>query len=267
MAQDLGLTAEHDTYSHTMLSTWRRCRLKFYLKYIANLEEPKSLGLQRGSAGHKALETYYGDPKRSIEAAIEAAHAEYVKDMQPDQEFNEQDWDELVDALVRYDRFALEHDNFVVREVENYFKLDLGNGFQFQGLIDAVVENNSGVWLMEHKFLKRVSTNHLNLDPQVSAYLAAAVAMDLEPSGVIYNMVRIGGGPTAVREPVVRRFVYRDIAGLRLFIEELKQQAEEAHQFAKEVEGRKIYRNLTSDCTWDCQFQDVCLLANNTGVI
>jgi hypothetical protein len=79
----------------------------------------------------------------------------------------------------------------------------------------------------------------------------------------LYNIIRIGDGPTAKREPVVRRQVYRNDEGLSYKYYELLSQMKEMHIFAQK--GGEIYRNETKDCSWDCHLYDVCLTLTDVG--
>jgi hypothetical protein len=237
-----------------MLATWRRCKQKFTWSYLDDLTvKTPSMGLARGSAGHKALEAYYGGSRDLVEALGVAWETFLDKcGNEPEQK----EWDLLESALKRYDEWASVNDKFEILRLEYHFVIDVGP-YKMQGYIDGIVMQSGNVWLLEHKFQKRVSTKHIPLDPQVSIYMIAAIIAGYQPSGVMYNMVRIGNGPTAIREPVVRKLAYRNPEGLQYFGGELLTQMQEVNDF---IENEQTpYRNLTSDCTWDCPFQDACL--------
>lgn len=251
-------------HSHTSLSTWRRCKFQFYMKYKLGIYPRSSVGQNRGSAGHKALETYYSDPERDPVKAIEAAWQDYSSGGEVT---NREDWDLLERVLGRYFEWVSveNRDNFEVVETELRFELEIGN-YPFVGVIDGVVKDRSDkVWFLEHKFNKRVSTSHLDYDPQVSNYMLAGHLMGLDPIGVIYNIVRVGDGPTAIKEPVVRKRVFRNTEGLAYYASELLSQIEEIEAFLKEETTVPPYRNLTSDCSWQCSFLNSCLEINDSG--
>lgn len=251
--------SEH-IFSYSQLKAFQRCRYRYHLQYERKLASPPSLGQKRGSAGHKALEYWYGTEK-NVERAIEAAWNIYSQDQNIDQE----DWELLQTILIRYFEWASKHDDFKAIATEWEFHLDLA-GFNFMGYIDGIVEKSNGqVWLLEHKFQKRASTRHLDIDPQVSVYLLAALMNGYKPTGVMYNIVRVSNGPTAQKEPVLRTLVYRPIEGLDYFAQELVDQMSDASQFLEEERDRPPYRNLTSDCTWDCSFLKVCMELNDSG--
>lgn len=248
------------TFSHSMLSTYRRCKYRFHLTYREAYIAPSSPGQFRGSAGHKALEVYYsGD--RNMQIAVQAAWDHWFEklgDIPPDE-----DWAMLESALYRYGEWAVKNDKFEVQQTEFHFDIPLTDRYNLQGYIDGVVKIGKGIWLLEHKFNKRVSTKHLDLDPQVSVYMLAAAILGLDPQGVFYNIIRMGDGPTALNDPVVRTMVYRNPEGLSYFFDETTELMEEVDAF---LSGKgAVYRNMNADCSWDCAFTNVCLSLNDVG--
>lgn len=248
-----------DTFSHSMLAAWRRCRYRFELLYKDGYVSRQSVGQARGSAGHAALAYYYKND-RDITLAIQEAWESYVEVLGEPADM--EDWDLLESALIRYDVWAKQNDSFTVTDTEQHFELQFPNG-KFQGFIDGVVEHAGRTWILEHKFNKRVETGHLDIDPQVSAYMLAAYLLGYKPMGVMYNIIRVSSGPTAIKEPVVRKFVYRNPEGLNYFAGEIDQQMIEINRHL--AEGGYNYRNMTSDCSWDCPFYNVCLSLNDSG--
>lgn len=136
--------------------------------------------------------------------------------------------------------------------------------------MDGIVKDKIGEWILENKFLKQVSTSHLVTDPQVSYYMIAARLSGHKVLGVLYNMVRVGDGPTAKKEPVVRKQVYRNLEGLYYKYEELLRQFADMQKFIDKysLEGGAIpYRNETKDCSWDCAYYPTCLALVDEGDI
>jgi hypothetical protein len=248
-----------DTFSHTMLSTWRRCRYRFDRIYKDGYVSAQSIGQARGSAGHAALAFYY-ENDRNIEMAIQEAWEKFFELLGETPEQSE--WDLLEGALIRYHEWAKKNDNFTVVDTEQHFELQFPNG-KLQGFIDGIVKAQGRLWILEHKFNKRVETGHLDIDPQVSIYMLAASLLGYKPIGVMYNIIRVGTGPTAEREPVVRKFLYRNPEGLNYFADEIDQQMIEINRHLSE--GGFSYRNMTSNCSWDCPFYSVCLSLNDSG--
>lgn len=251
--------------SHSMLATFRRCPYKFRLSYLDDYQTSSSLGLHRGSAGHAAMEYYYDDRENVTEQAmVEYAWEHYAGRVNADHDLqmDPSEFDLLEAALRRYYPWAQANDKFKVLETEKHFEIELGP-YTLQGYIDGVVEEAGQVWILEHKFLKQVSTKHLPLDPQVSIYMLGALQLGLEPAGVMYNMVRMSSGPTAQREPVKRVRVYRNPEGLITFAQDLVAQADHINMMIDE--DLTFFRNPTKDCTWDCPFNNVCLDITDSG--
>src|SRR3989304_6101298 len=252
--------------SHTIRASYRRCRYQFYLNYVENYAPLPSAGLLRGSAGHKALAYYYTKGERTDTAgALDVAWKYYeaestlenLGDLMADYEL-------LKGSLERYFDFAKNNDNFEnVEAIEKEFNIDIGHGLVLKGYIDGIVTIKGMTWLLEHKFLKRVETKALDLDQQISIYMLASYLLGYEPAGVFYNIIRIGDGGIAVKEPVLRIPQYRNPEGLEAIYKEIITQGVEIGEFLKN--GGAIYRNPTKDCSWDCSFYNGCLSINDSG--
>jgi RecB family exonuclease len=244
--------------SHSMLSTFRRCPYRFQLSYLDNYSTGSSGGLARGSSGHAAMEKYYtanGDV--DVEDLIAFAWDHYANQfVERGEEARPEEFELLEAALRRYVPWASENDNFTVQETEKHFVVDIGP-YKLQGYIDGVVRESGHVWLLEHKFLKQVSTRHLPLDAQVSIYMLGAMQLGMEPSGVMYNMVRMSNGPTARKTPVERVRLYRNPEGLLAFAQSIVDQVDLMNHMISE--DMSFYPNPTRDCGWDCSFSNVCL--------
>lgn len=247
------------TVSYSRLSTYRRCLYRYYLNYVERLTPPVgSLGQIRGSAGHAALAKWYSKGKDDARA-MDAAWNTFFKEGG----VNHEDFEPLREALERYFEWAKVGDKWKVQAVERKFDFELEPGLRLLGYMDMIVEQSGHLWVVENKFLKQVSTGHLDLDPQVSTYMLGAMACGIEPVGVIYNIIRMSSGPTAERDPVVRKLLYRNKEGLRAKLEEIKMQGRAMAKF--ESEGGDIYRNETRDCSWDCSYFQLCLSITDNG--
>lgn len=230
---------------------------------------PQSTGQMTGASGHTALAYWYKQPdhiknKKQDGKAIDVAWQSYVqawKDM--GKEVDSSYFEAAEAALLRYFPVAREQDKvWKVLATEYEFKVKVGKHILI-GFMDLVVETKKQIWVVEHKFNKQVSTQHLDLDPQVSTYLLAATIAGYKPIGVIYNIIRTSGGPTAQKEPMVRRMLYRNPEGLKSKAKEMNIQMGEMQSFLDN--GGPIYRNETHDCHWDCTYFDVCLSITDNG--
>ena len=254
--------------SHTSMSSFRRCKMRYKWNYVENYAPLPGPALIKGSVGHAALGAWYpamvANPEEALDIGLKAAStklAEY-------EEQTEQDlthvWDDMAIILERYAEWALENDDFKAYEIEYKFNLEIGD-FILTGYIDGIVERDNGThWILEHKFTKQVRIKHLELDPQVSIYLLAARALGFDVRGAFYNVVRTTIGGKAATEPVVRLPVFRNNEGLEQIVYELVLQMEEMRKF-HESGGEGAYRNPTMDCSWDCGFNNACLAMNDDG--
>jgi hypothetical protein len=262
-------------FSHSSMSTWRRCRVKYKWAYIDNLISPSGIGQLRGTIGHEALGLWYTlmeniasgeitEEQRDAIVMKKAGESFALAELERNQSLDKE-WDLMQTILPRYFDWARANDNFdEILSIEQKFELDI-DGIPLIGYIDGVVKAKNGIWLLEHKFNKQVSTSHLDLDPQVSIYLLAAYKAGIEARGVIYNIVRVAEGGIAASQPVERRFVYRNLEGLTAKEYEINLQMKEMKHFHEYPDSLPVYRSETNNCSWDCQFFDACLQINDCG--
>lgn len=265
------MTAKPFSISYTKLSTFRRCLLKYDRQYIRGFYPKPTMGQTRGTAGHAALANWHRNynPEAAIKTAWDAWYGEGF--------INGKDWQLLEDSLNRYFAYSNEHaDTFQIIESEQKFQIEytinLGDEASgdilvpvvFTGFIDGIVKEKDRIWLLENKFYKRLDQSGLDMDSQVSLYLLAAYLLKYEAEGVIYNMVRVADGKTAIEEPVVRKRMYRNQQGFQAIQDEMLIQAEQMLRYHQE--GGKPYRNATKDCSWDCSFYSACLSLLDNGI-
>jgi hypothetical protein len=277
------LRAKPFSVSHTKLSGFRRCLQAYHWKYIDGFYPPSSSGQARGTAGHAALAVWHTDydAQKALNTAWEAWEA--------NGQSQGPDWDILEASLDRYFQWSLQQqDTFKVLVAEQEFNIEFemdkpywlpskkepgkrseARTFILNGFIDGIVEDHGYLWLLENKFYKRMDNGPLDLDPQVSIYLLAALLVGFEErfgkklQGVIYNIVRVADGKKAVEEPAVRRKLSRNAEGLSRIQEEIFQQVQ--RMIAYHQKGGDPYRNPTKDCHWDCSFYNACLLYQDDG--
>ena len=247
--------------SHSSMSSWRRCRARYYWEYIAGFSPPSSAGQRKGSVGHASLAEWYktGDEDKAIQVASDKLF-EYEQKESADLS---EEWYLIAEVLKRYFEWSRNNDRFKVLEVEQKYVFQIGDS-KVVSIIDGIVEDVGGIWLLEHKFLSRVNLSNIDLDPQLSMYFLAAKKMGYKVAGALYNVIRMGDKGIALTDPVVRRPVYRNPEGLAVIEMELERQALEMTR-VHEKEDIPIYRNPTKDCTWDCGFYKVCLSLSYDG--
>ena len=246
--------------SHTKLKTFRRCLQQYDWKYVDGIYPPSNVGMDRGTAGHKALAVWHNehDAGKSTQAAFEWwSGMGYQED---------EEWRLLLDALNRYYPWSTEHDEFQLVKDEYEFKIEFGteeHTIIFNGFVDGIVEEKGRTWLLENKFYKRMDNSDKTMDIQSSLYMLATQLLGMEVAGVIYNMVRIGDTKIAITEPAVRQRVIRNPDGLERIQNELVYQAQAMLAYQ---EGGVPYRNSTKDCSWDCPFLSPCMSMMDDGL-
>jgi len=253
-------------YSHTSMTSYKRCRAQYSWKYVYNYAPKEGTGRIRGSAGHAALATWYreGCSEESDEMAMKSAAEVFNVAEKQFQVSLDQDWDLMKIILPRYFRWARANDDFEeILAIEQEFSIQIGPHTVI-GFIDGVVKSKNGsIWLLEHKFNKQVSTRNIDLDSQMSLYLLAAYKLGIDVRGVLYNVIRVAEGGIAAKSPVERRQVFRRSDGLRMIEAETLVQLDEMAEFHEN--GGRVYRNPTANCSWDCSFYGVCLAINDDG--
>lgn len=252
-----------DNVSHTRLSTFRRCKQKYHWMYVKKYRPPSSTGQTRGSAGHRAIAEWHRN--YSEHTAMSKAWIYWQE-----QGFTAgDDWDLIEHALQRYFAYSRDHDTFQLIAEEQMFDIEytLPSSpvpVHFIGYMDGIIEDKKKRWVLENKFYKRVEESGMELDPQVSLYMLASYIMGYNAYGTLYNIVRVGDGPTSVKDPVVRRYVHRNPAGLNLIESEVLIQINE--MLAYHQQDMVPYRNSTKDCSWDCPFYRPCVAMQDDGL-
>lgn len=190
------LLSSLETTSYSQQKTILRCPKKFEYQYVRKLKPKKTEArFLLGRAVHTFLEHYYRcqvsnpDKDKAFEAGFKAFE-EYVQQNFPqdDESFEQAD---LAEGMIRhYHRWAIKEDDFVVLEAEIPFELKLDEHTTHRGVIDVLVQNGDGLWIMEHKTASQINTSHTLLDQQISTYVMACKQFDIDLKGVIYNTLR-----------------------------------------------------------------------------
>lgn len=257
--------------SHTSLSTFRRCQMRYKWSYVDDYEPLSSKGQIMGGTGHAGAGAWYQhlhenpeDYEHAENLALKAASGKLAEYEEAAGYEMEDIWNDISIILPRYFAWSIENDDFTAHDIEYRFDLKVGP-FTVIGYFDGIVETKDGSWwLLEHKFTKQVRTKHIEIDPQVSLYLLAARALKYNLRGVLYNVIRTTIRGKAENDPVVRLPVYRNNEGLAYIVRELVSQMSEMQKFHA-VDGVTAYRNETMDCSWDCGFFNACLAINDDG--
>ena len=236
------------SFSNTRLTTFKRCRLKYHWNYVEKQETVGSAALRRGSAAHAAMAAYYSG--KSVKDAVAIAWEEY----RPTTDKSLERMLALDALLCRYFEWARKNDFWQVLAVEENVEVQCGAN-KLMGIWDLLVKKAGHLYIVDHKFQKSHSFSHLEVDSQVSHYLALARLKGIRVAGLIYNIINLEPGKT--ENIAFRQSVSRTDYFIQTYLDSLDPQIKEI----KKAEKKKlpIYPNWTKDCCWDCQFYRRCI--------
>lgn len=175
--------------THSMLKTFRRCPKQAEFKYVHRLK-PKRLGspLKRGTWVHSLLEAYHkGEDWREL-------HAKFSK--QFNELFDEEkdfygDMPTEILAIMNSYMWHYKDDPWKYIDAEFQLEAELPDGSIYRGKVDALVETQFGLFLVDHKTHKTLPDLSFRLlDAQSALYLWAAKENGLDVQGFIWNYIR-----------------------------------------------------------------------------
>lgn len=175
--------------THSMLKTFRRCPKQAEFKYVYRLK-PRLLGspLKRGKWIHELLEIHHGGGDwlahhRKLSAKFQQLfdeEKEYYGDMPTE-----------IEQIMRSYVWHYKNDPWKVHAVEFQVETEFPDGTIYRGKIDALIENQFGLWLVDHKSHKNLPDHNFRLlDAQSALYLWAAQRMGIPVLGFIWNYIR-----------------------------------------------------------------------------
>lgn len=175
--------------THSMLKTFRRCPKQAEYKYVHRLK-PKKLGspLKRGTWVHSLLEAMgKHEDWRELHDKFSAQFAllfdeekDYYGDMPTE-----------IAQIMRSYEWHYKDDPW--EYIDNEFQLEaqLPDGTIYRGKVDALIRNQFGLFLVDHKTHKTLPDLGFRLlDAQSALYLWAAQENGLEVQGFIWNYIR-----------------------------------------------------------------------------
>lgn len=233
-------------YSNTRVSHFRRCRHRYWYNYMTEGSGYVASALRRGAAGHEAIAAYYkgATPEEAIAIGWKTFDPRHSKILQ--------DWLILENVLDRYFQHAQQHDRWDVISVEQRIEVEL-NGILLLGIFDLLVSWQGGIWIVDHKLNRRVDNRHLPFDSQVSFYSLMAQLAGFHIQGVVYNVIKV---PAPEKNNIKRQIIKRTPEEIEIYRKDLLYTIQEINQLhSGEL---PIYRNPTSNCSWDCSFKNVC---------
>lgn len=175
--------------THSMLKTFRRCPKQTEYKYVQRLK-PKvvSKPLKRGDWVHKLLESYYrGDEWRDVHRDLSAKFNE----MFDEEKDHYGDLPTECGNIMRSYLWHYKHDDWRVHDVEFTIETAFPNGDIYRCKIDLLVEDEFGLWIVDHKTTRTIPDIDFRiLDAQSALYLWCALKNKLPVQGFIWNWVK-----------------------------------------------------------------------------
>ena len=175
--------------THSMLKTFRRCPKQAEFKYVHRLK-PRLLGkpLRRGTWIHKLLEEHHDG--RDWRAMHKKLSAQFNQMFDEEKDFYG-DMPTEIFRIMRSYEWHYRDDPWTVHETEFQIETEFPDGTIYRGKVDALIENQFGLWLVDHKSHKTLPDHNFRLlDAQSALYLWAAHQNNIPVLGFIWNYIR-----------------------------------------------------------------------------
>lgn len=180
---------EQAIVTHSMLKTFRRCPKQAQYKYAMRLKpkqvKARELPLRRGTWIHRLLEVYYKDEDWQAEHQRLSTLYNDLMDVEQDA------LGDLPRECNRIMRAYLWHyklDPWQVHEAEFVLEVELPDGTLYRAKIDLLIENQYGLWIVDHKTHKTLPNLDFRLlDAQSALYIWAALKNKIPVQGHIWN--------------------------------------------------------------------------------
>jgi RecB family exonuclease len=264
--------------SHSRIETYTDCPQKWFLRYQLGLVPPvKSKALDRGTAWHLVLQTYYGMQLVSdgvAEPVARAAARKLAYEIQasfPGGTALPEDFGPLLMAIfdAYVERWAVEDEGYEVVEVEKELRVRMfrygPDVVYFKGFTDIIRRNvrTGRIQAADYKsstgkdVSKESFTMGLRLNPQFPLYQYALGALGYDVEGFHVDMTRVEQLKTRSllpSEQFARVPLTRTQPGLDRYWAEFGDKARE--MLAAERGLRPITTQFNAQvCGWKCEFQ------------
>jgi hypothetical protein len=175
--------------THSMIKTMRRCPRQTMYKYVDRLK-PRSIGrpLQFGKWMHWLLEAHYkGEDWKAVHRELSAKYGELFD------EEKEALGDLPVDCynLMLSYLWHYKDEGWTVHEIEFMVECNWPDGGIYRGKVDMLIEDEYGLWIVDHKNHKKLPSGSFRLkDSQSALYVWAARKMGIPVAGFIWNYLK-----------------------------------------------------------------------------
>lgn len=183
--------------THSMIKTMRHCPRQAYYKYVRRLK-PRVLGrpLRFGTWMHLLLETHYkGEDWEAKHAELTIAYSKLFDEEKEAIGDLPRDCKRTMKAYL----WHYKDDPWIVHDVEFMLEVILPDGSTYRCKIDLLIENQYGLWIVDHKNHKVLpKLDFRMLDAQSALYIWAALKNGIKVQGHIWNYLR--SKPPAIPE-------------------------------------------------------------------
>jgi hypothetical protein len=175
--------------THSMIKTFRRCPKQTQYKYVDRLKTKiGSLPLERGNWIHALLECYYLDNSWEDK---HAALTQKFNDLFDEEKEALGDLPRECDRIMKAYLWHYKQHDWKVHEVEFILEAEFPDGSVYRGKIDLLVEDQYGLWIVDHKSHKILPNIGFRLlDSQSALYIWAAWKNKIPVQGHIWNYIR-----------------------------------------------------------------------------
>jgi PD-(D/E)XK nuclease superfamily len=183
------LSTGRNITTHSMIKTMRTCPKQAYYKYVLRLK-PQMLGrpLRFGTWMHALFEVHYRGEDWRIRHK-ELTHA-YAKLFDEEKERVGDLPRECAKMMTSY-LWHYKDDPWKVLDTEFTLEVILPDGSIYRCKLDMLIENQYGLWIVDHKTHRVLPDNDYRLlDAQSALYIWAALKNNIPVQGHIWNYMR-----------------------------------------------------------------------------
>ena len=182
--------------THSLLKCFLRCPREALYKYqdLITPRQKQSQPLERGTWFHALLEAKYKVMRGDDDISVKDVHTNMVDAFGELMDEEREKLGDLPSEMQRlynsYQWHYRKDRSWIIHEVEMKVEAELPNGMQYQGKIDMLVENEWGLFAVDHKTHKRLpSMDFRYRDKQSILYIWALRKCGIPVEGFIWNYV------------------------------------------------------------------------------
>lgn len=178
-----------DISTHSMLKTFRRCPKQAEYKYVQRLK-PKSIGrpLSFGVDFHLMLQVdAEGGDWREVLMDVRRKFSDLFDE---EKDGLGADYPQQLERTMLSYKWHYANDPWKVHEVEVTLECPFPDGSIYRCKLDLIVENQYGLWVVDHKTLKKTPDLTFRLlDAQSALYIWCCLKIGIPVQGHIWNYV------------------------------------------------------------------------------